>query len=85
MKYILILTMLLSGCATISVGKPWPIQEDAYLLQTCSQLLQIEKGKQSMAEIVDIVEANYGKWHECKIKTDSWIEWYTKHWKNKEK
>lgn len=85
MKYILILTMLLSGCTTFNIGKPWPIQEDAYLLQTCSQLLQIEKGKQSMSEIVDIVEANYGKWHECKIKTDGWIEWYIKHWKNKEK
>jgi hypothetical protein len=82
MKYILFIILLsISGCSTISIGKPWPTQQDAYLLESCSQLLQIEKGKYSMAEIVDIVEANYGKWHECKIKTDGWIKWYTTHWK----
>lgn len=83
MKYCLltILVGLTTGCTAISIGKPWPTQQDTYLLESCSQLLEIEKGKYSMAEIVDIVEANYGKWHECKIKTDSWIKWYTTHWK----
>ena len=86
MKYLFICIglLVLTGCASVSIGKPKPIQEDGYLLQPCSQLLEIEKGKHSMAEIVDIVEANYGKWHECKIKTDGWIKWYTTHWKKEQ-
>lgn len=82
MKYIIIFVLLLSGCTTISVGKPWPLQEDAYLLQPCQQLLTIEKPRESsMSTVVDIVEANYGLWHDCKTKTDAWIKWYNTHWK----
>lgn len=86
MRYTLIFALLLGGCSSVSIGKPWPLQEDAYLLQTCSSLLIIENAQQtSMAQVVDVVEANYSKWHECKIKTDAWIKWYNQHWKNKDR
>jgi hypothetical protein len=82
MKILLIIIVgLLSGCTTVSIGKPWPLQQDAYLFETCPELLQIEKNKHSMMEITDIVEANYNNWHLCKLKTDAWIKWYNTHWK----
>jgi len=81
MKYLLIFSLLLSSCTSLSISKPWPVQEDPYLLQPCSPLIIIEKNKQtSMATVVDVIEANYNSWHECSMKTNAWIKWYNTHW-----
>jgi len=90
MKYstfILFVAILLSGCQSVTIGKPWPILPDKqkeFYLTPCESLELVKLGD-GVSEIVGNVEQNYQKWHTCNLKTKSWIEWYTKHWQNKEK
>jgi len=80
MKYITILSIFLAGCQNVTMGSPWPKIPSTTYLEPCKSLLLADKEK-SMAELIDIIEANYGLWHECNLKNNSWIEWYNKHWK----
>ena len=42
----------------------------------CAQLKKIEKEDPALSEVVKSVTENYTLYHECSLKTDSWIEWY---------
>jgi len=89
MKLILLLAtaLVLTGCQTFSMGKPWPLlpEKEKQVYLTPCESLELSKVGDGMPELVGSVEQNYLKWHLCNAKVQSWITWYNSHWKDKEK
>jgi hypothetical protein len=77
MKRLLILltVVLLAGCNDVPVARHFP-EVPAELLVACPDLKLIEPNTTKLSEVVGIVAENYGQYNECKIKVDTWIEWY---------
>ncbi len=77
MKRLLILltVLVLSGCVDVPVARHFP-EVPAELLVACPDLKLIEPDTTKLSEVVSIVAENYGQYNECKIKVDTWIEWY---------
>jgi hypothetical protein len=76
MKLLLIIpVILLSGClATTPVKRNFP-EVPKELLESCPPLKQINP-TEKLSEVLTIVVDNYGQYHECDAKSDTWIEWY---------
>ena len=77
MRYI-ILTLLLTGCAstTVPVTVPFP-QAPQVLMQRCPPLkLMPEDAK--LSDVARIITENYTLYYNCAIKNDAWIEWFDK-------
>lgn len=68
---------LLAGCQTtvVPVKQQFP-EAPAVLLEPCKNLQQLDPKNTKLSVIVDNVVENYALYHECKIKNDSWVEWY---------
>ena len=78
MKYIvLILVLLLSACVSVPVERRFPTVP-AEIQVPCGNLRTIDSATNKLSAVLDSVVANYGQYQECQVKTDSWIEWYTK-------
>jgi hypothetical protein len=78
MKRLLMLipVFLLSGCLTsVPVKRNFP-DVPKELLVNCPELTSIEDNTEKLSEVLKVVTANYGKYHECKISVETWIEWY---------
>jgi PBP1b-binding outer membrane lipoprotein LpoB len=76
MKYILLLTLLLAGCATaVPVKQRFP-EAPKPLLEQCQSLKTVPEGAQ-LSELTKIVVDNYMQYHICSGNNSSWIEWYT--------
>lgn len=76
-KLFLILPMiLLTGCvATVPVKRNFP-EVPAELMTACPALKTVEPGTEQLSKVLSVVVDNYSQYHECKIKVDTWIEWY---------
>lgn len=72
----IIFFLFLTGCSiTPSLPKfPEPPKE---LMESCSDLKLIPEGETKLSKTLDIVLQNYGMYHECATKTETWINWYT--------
>lgn len=72
---VFILCLLLSGCS--SIGKA-PIFPDApkSLTVPCRELVLVRDGETKLSEVLKVVTANYGIYHECSTQVNSWIEWH---------
>jgi starvation-inducible outer membrane lipoprotein len=78
MRYtILISALLLSACVSVPVERKFPTVP-AELQQVCPDLQTIDPGTTKLSTVVNTVVANYGQYRECQVKTDLWIEWYTR-------
>ena len=79
MKKILtsILILLLVGCAfnPAVVTYKFPDAPDE-LKKTCPDLSEVPAGTEKLSEVLTVVSANYNEYFECKLKADTWIEWY---------
>lgn len=75
MKYLtFLLPILLTGCLTVPVKQSFPeIPEE--LKQSCPDLAQVEN-TEKLSVVLDTVVKNYTEYHECKLKVDTWLEWY---------
>jgi len=72
----LVLCLFLVGCSTaVPVARKYPDAPET-LMTPCVQLKKIEKEDPALSEVVKSVTENYTLYHECSLKTDSWIEWY---------
>ena len=81
MKYVILLSaLLLAGCETFKMGAPWP-KQNPEIVKTCEPLKTFDQQQVSMAELIDLVQQNYQLYHLCKLNNDSWVRWYTTHWK----
>ena len=77
MKKLLILlpAFLLAGClGTAPVKRNFP-EVPTELMTACPDLKQVEKTEQ-LSKVISVVVDNYGQYHECRVKVDTWIEWY---------
>jgi hypothetical protein len=77
MKLLLVLpiVVLLSGCLiTAPVKRNFP-EVPKQLMEACPDLKTTDP-TEKLSEVLKVVVDNYGQYHECKIKVDTWVEWY---------
>jgi len=77
MKRILLLipVLLLSGClVSTPVKRNFP-EVPKELMEACPDLKKTDQ-TEKLSEVLKVVVDNYGQYHECKIKVDTWAEWY---------
>jgi hypothetical protein len=75
--FLLFFVGLLTACSTtVPVARKFP-DVPPELLETCAELTKVKKEETKLSQILVVVTENYSKYHECKIKNDAWIEWYT--------
>jgi hypothetical protein len=77
MKRLLVLLpiLLLSGCLTsVPVKRNFP-EVPADLKVACPDLKETPDTTK-LSEVIGVVVDNYSQYHECRVKVDSWIEWY---------
>lgn len=77
MKTILFLIplIILVGCTTVPVKRNFPEVPNEIMI-ACPELKQV-KPTEKLSEVLEVVTNNYGQYHECRVKVESWIEWYT--------
>ena len=76
MKYFLILlAALISACGTVPVHRNFPDIPPA-LHTPCDSLTIVPDTTQKLSEVLSVVVSNYGKYHECTSKVESWQQWY---------
>jgi hypothetical protein len=74
-KLLLILPIiLLTGCLATPVKRNFP-EVPKELIEACPALKKTEP-TEKLSEVLKVVVDNYGQYHECKIKVDTWVEWY---------
>jgi len=75
-KLLLVLPLfLLTGCLlTTPVKRNFP-EVPKELMEACPDLKKTEP-TEKFSEVLKVVVDNYGQYHECKIKVDTWVEWY---------
>ena len=72
-----ILALLITGCSTPVPLTPKFPEAPETLLKGCPKQLEVIEGDNvSIVDFVKTVVRNYGTYHECAAKNDSWIEWY---------
>lgn len=77
MKKLLVLIplmFLLSGCLVTPVKRNFP-EVPKELMEACPDLKQTEQ-TEKLSEVIRVVTENYSQYHECRIKVDTWVEWY---------
>lgn len=70
--------ILLSGClATIDPppARHFPEIPDE-LKVACPDLALVDESTTKLSDVITVVTNNYEQYKECKIKVDSWIQWY---------
>lgn len=79
MKRLLIIILLfsLSSCAwmTVSVKRTFP-EMPVSLTTTCPDLKEVKENTEKLSELLFVVNDNYSLYHECQIKSESWVKWY---------
>lgn len=76
MKKLLLLIpiVLLTGCLTTPVKRNFP-EVPQELMEACPDLKTVPD-TEKLSEVLKVVTTNYGQYHECRIKVDTWVEWY---------
>jgi hypothetical protein len=73
--FLILSVLLMVGCAATPVKRTFPsIPEE--LKTSCGDLRTIDPSTDKLSDVITIVVENYGQYHECKTKSDAWIEWY---------
>jgi uncharacterized protein YcfL len=73
---LLLIVLLLTGCSTaVPVARKFPDAPET-LMKPCADLKKIDKENPLLSEVVKSVTENYMLYHECALKSESWIEWY---------
>ena len=78
-KFLIIPTILLSGCAFLK--QPVPIVTEfpkaiPELMKKCEELKTVEGDKVAITELLKTVVLNYTLYYECSTKVEGWQEWY---------
>jgi len=75
---IIVTVLMMNGCAmfqkSVPVKRNFPAVP-AELMEACPDLKKTQPTEKS-SEVLKVVVDNYGQYHECKIKVDTWVEWY---------
>lgn len=73
--FLLIPVVFLTGCLTTTPVKRNFPEVPQELMEACPDLKQTPE-TEKISEVLKVVVNNYGQYHECKIKVDTWVEWY---------
>jgi len=65
---------MLAGCLVTPVKRNFP-EVPKELVEACPDLKTVPE-TEKLSEVLKVVTNNYGQYHECRIKVDTWIEWY---------
>ena len=68
------MVIMLVGCSSVPVERKFP-EVPSELMETCPDLKQTQP-TEKLSEVLKVVVDNYGQYHECRLKADTWIEWY---------
>jgi hypothetical protein len=75
---IIVTVLMMTGCAmfqkSVPVKRNFP-SVPTELMEACPDLKKTEP-TEKLSEVLKVVVDNYGQYHECKIKVDTWVEWY---------
>jgi hypothetical protein len=75
MKYLILITLLLSGCSTtVPVTAKFP-EVPNNIMAKCVQLQKLSDDAK-LSDVSKTITINYSIYYECAVKTDAWIEWY---------
>jgi hypothetical protein len=77
MKYILLLSIFLTGCVTAPVKHKMP-DLPKELSEKCQALKQVSENEEKLSELLKVINQNYGLYYDCMIKQESLVEWYSK-------
>jgi hypothetical protein len=76
MKYLLLLSILLTGCSTVvPVTAKFP-DAPAELFVDCEELEKVPADTKQLSVTSETVVRNYGRYHKCRAKVDAWQEWH---------
>jgi hypothetical protein len=71
---LLLVILMMIGCSTVPVERKFP-DVPKELMESCPDLKQTQSTSK-LSEVLTVVVENYGQYHECKLKANSWIDWY---------
>jgi hypothetical protein len=72
----ILVVLLLTGCSTaVPISAKFP-DAPKDLMESCAKLKTIQGETTTLSNFTRTVVENYTLYHECNIKTESWIEWY---------
>jgi len=74
---IVLCTVFLAGCITVPTKREFP-KVPAEIKEACPDLSLVDEKETKLSSVISVISENYGKYHDCKIKIDLWIEWYDK-------
>lgn len=74
-KLLILLPLLITGCASTIVMKEFP-QAPQNLMVECPELKQVDMKETKLSGVLDVIIENYSNYQECKVKVESWIDWY---------
>jgi hypothetical protein len=73
---VLLLTALLSGCATVvPVTQTWPEAPGQLAMEPCPALQKLPDTSQ-LSDVAKTVANNYTSYYQCAIKLETWQDWY---------
>lgn len=76
MRYVIVsLLLCLSACTSVPVARHFP-EAPEELKVACPDLGEVDPATDKLSEVITVVTDNYTKYHECRIKVDTWIMWY---------
>lgn len=73
--FLLLPAVLLTGCLTATPVKRNFPEVPKELMEACPDLKKTAE-TEKLSDVLKVVVDNYGQYHECKIKVDTWVEWY---------
>ena len=68
------MVVMLVGCSSVPVKRTFP-EVPSELMEVCPDLKQTQP-TEKLSEVLKVVVDNYGQYHECRLKMDTWVEWY---------
>lgn len=74
-KLFIAASIFLSGCVGVPVKTTFPNVPDE-LLKECPELIEISPNTTKLSDTIAVITENYGLYHECRIKSQLWVEWY---------
>jgi hypothetical protein len=69
-----LIVVMIVGCSTVPVERKFP-DVPKELMESCPDLKQTQSASK-LSEVLTVVVENYGQYHECKLKANSWMDWY---------
>jgi len=75
-KLILVIALLLTGCATpVPIVARFPAPPGILVNEKCPNLNKLNDDSK-LSDVSKTVTNNYTLYYECAVKLDAWIEWY---------